>query len=232
MNRRYFNQALTLGLLASGLQFHSDSFALSIDDLTNTQASQGLKAALEQGARAAVALLGQPGGFLNNANVRIALPGALEQAASVLRKFGQGKKLDELVVAMNQAAEQAVPLAKDMLVSAVKSMNVQDAKNILKGGDTSVTQFFSEKTRAPLSVKFLPVAEKVTARVNLAERYNQVVSKGGGLIKGDAQSIERYVTGKSLDGLYFMIGEEEKKIRQNPMGAGSAVLQKVFGALK
>lgn len=234
MDRRCFYQGSVLSLFGAGLVFPSASDALSIDDLTHAQASQGLKAALEQGARVAVASLGQPGGFSGNDKVRIPLPGYLEQGASLLRKLGQGKKLDELITAMNQAAERAMPLAKDMLVSAVKSMNVQDAKNILRGGETSVSQFFSEKTRSPLSVKFLPVVEKTTAQVNLAERYNQIASKvaSTGLVRGEAISIERYVTSKALDGLYFMIGEEEKKIRQNPLGAGSAVLQKVFGALK
>lgn len=234
MDRRRFNQWSVAGLVSSGLAFHPSSYGLSISDLTNTQASQGVKAALEQGARAAVASLGQAGGFLNNDKVRIPLPGYLDDAANLMRKFGQGKKIDELITAMNQAAEAAVPLAKDMLVGAVKSMNVQDAKAILSGGDNSVTQFFSDKTREPLGVKFLPVVTKTTAQVNLAEKYNQIAGKaaGVGLIKGDAVSIERYVTGKALDGLYFMIGEEEKKIRQDPVGTGSALLQKVFGALK
>ena len=234
MDRRCFNQWSVVSLVGSGLMLHRASFAQSIDDLTNTQASQGLKAALEQGARAAVAYLGQPGGFLGNDKVRIELPGYLKDGASLLRKLGQGKRIDELVTAMNQAAEAAVPLAKEMLLSAVKSMNVQDAKNILRGGETSVTQFFSEKTRTPLGVKFLPVVKKTTAQVNLAEKYNQIASKaaGVGLLKGEAVSIEGYVTSKALDGLYFMIGEEERKIRQDPVGTGSALLQKVFGALK
>lgn len=234
MQRRRFNQWSVASLFGTGLAFHHASYALSLNDLTSSQASQGLKAALEQGARVAVASLGQPGGFLGNDKVRIPLPGYLEDGANLLRKFGQGKRVDELVTAMNQAAEAAVPLAKDMLVSAVKGMTVKDAKNILRGGETSVTQFFSEKTRTPLGVKFLPVVKKTTAQVNLAEKYNQIASKaaGMGLVKGEAVSIERYVTSKALDGLYFMIGEEEKKIRQDPVGTGSALLQKVFGALK
>ena len=234
MDRRFFTHWSISALASSGLVFHRSSFALTIDDLTNTQAAQGLKAALAQGARAAVASLGQPGGFLGNDKVRIPLPGYLEDGASLLRRFGQGKRIDALISAMNQAAEAAVPLAKDMLVDAVKSMNVQDAKAVLRGGETSVTQFFSDKTRTPLSSKFLPVVTKTTAQVNLAEMYNRIASKaaGVGLVKGEAVSIERYVTSKALDGLYYMIGEEEKKIRHDPVGTGSALLQKVFGALK
>jgi hypothetical protein len=124
-------------------------------------------------------------------------------------------------------------MAKDLLISAVRSMNVTDAKKILVGGDTSVTTFFADRTRAPLSIKFLPVVTKATAKVGMAEKYNQVAGKAAdlGLVKKEEATIEHYVTGKSLDGLYLMIGEEEKKIRQDPVGTGSAVLKKVFGAL-
>lgn len=228
MDRRSFQTLTTAFIAGELLLFHGTSQALTLSDLTHAQASQGLKAALEQGARVAVAVLGQPNGFLGNDKVRIPLPGYLEEAASLLRR------LDELVVAMNHAAEAAVPLAKDMLVGAVKSMSVQDAKSILSGGDTSVTQFFADKTRVPLAGKFLPVVKKTTQQVKLAEKYNQIAGKaaGMGLLSGDEVSVERYVTGKALDGLYFMIGEEEKKIRQDPVGTGSAILKKVFGALK
>jgi hypothetical protein len=234
MNRRCFN-ALHLVLLASPwLGLHSESSALTLNDITNAQASQGVKAALEKGAIEAVRTLGKVNGFLGNDKVRIPLPGYLQDAASLLRNFGQGARLDELITAMNRAAEAAVPMARDMLVGAVKSMNVQDAKTILSGGETSVTQFFADKTRQSLSQKFLPVVTQTTARVNLAETYNQMAGKaaGMGLIKGDQANIEHYVTGKTLDGLYLMIGEEERKIRQDPVGTGSAVLKKVFGALK
>nr|WP_296448114.1 DUF4197 domain-containing protein [Rhodoferax sp. UBA5149] len=207
--------------------------ALSIDDLTNTEASQGLKAALEKGAVAAVNLLGKTDGFLGNEKVRIHLPGYLEDAAKLLRALGQGARIDELVTAMNRGAEAAVPMAKDLLLGVVRSMNVTDAKKILLGGETSVTAFFADKTRSPLSVKFLPVVSKATAKVGLAEKYNQVAGKAAdlGLVKKEDANIQQYVTGKALDGLYLMIGEEEKKIRRDPVGTGSAVLKKVFGAL-
>ena len=234
MHRRQVN-ALFLSLTASSLAvFHGAASAQSSGPLSNLEVSQGLKTALEQGARSAIGLLGRPDGFLGNDRVRIPLPGYLQDAAKLLRTFGQGARLDELVNAMNHAAEAAVPLAQDTLVSAVKGMSFQDARAILGGGDTSVTQFFADKTRQPLSQKFLPVVTKTTAQVNLAEKYNQVAGKAAsmGLIKEDQVSIERYVTDKTLDGLYLMIGEEEKKIRKDPVGTGSALLQKVFGSLK
>ncbi len=233
MQRRQFNQslsAITLLVLAARQQ----AWALSLSDLTDKDASAGLKTALEKGALAAIGLLGKPGGFLDNPKVRIPLPGYLEDAADLLRKFGQSKRVDELVTSMNRAAESAVPMGKDLLVGAVKNMSVTDAKKILTGGDNSVTQFFADKTRAPLGEKFLPVVVKATEKVGLAEKYNKVASKaaGLGLVKKEDANIQQYVTGKSLDGLYTIIGEEERKIRQDPIGTGSAILKKVFGALK
>ncbi|MDP3250085.1 MAG: DUF4197 domain-containing protein, partial [Polaromonas sp.] len=148
--------------------------------------------------------------------------------------LGLGKRFDVLVTAINRAAVAAVPLGMDLLVSAVRSMNVTDAKNILAGGETSVTNFFAEKTRAPLGVKFLPVVTQATAKVGLANKYNEFAGKaaGFGLVKKEDANIQQYVTGKTLDGLYLVIGEEEKKIRQDPVGTGSAILKKVFGSLK
>jgi hypothetical protein len=233
MDRRQFNSVSASAFATLVVLAHQQALALSLGDLTNAEASQGLKVALEKGAVAAVALLGKTDGFLGNEKVRIPLPGFLEDAAKLLRNFGQGGQIDELVTSMNRAAEAAVPLAKDMLVGAVKSMSVNDAKNILSGGPTSVTGFFAEKTRQPLNGKFLPVVTKATEKVGLANKYNDVAGKaaGMGLMKKEDANIQQYVTGKSLDGLYFMIGEEEKKIRQDPVGTGSAILKKVFGAL-
>ena len=234
MDRRQFNTTTSRSIAALLAMAHAQAYALSLSDLTNAEASQGLKTALEKGALAAVALLGKTDGFLGNDKVRIPLPGFLEDASKLLKTLGQGKRVDELLVSMNRAAETAVPMAKDLLVGAVKSMSVSDAKKILSGGDTSVTGFFAEKTREPLGIKFLPVVNKATEKVGLAAKYNRVAEKaqGMGLVKKEDANIQQYVTRKSLDGLYFMIGEEEKKIRQDPIGTGSAVLKKVFGALK
>jgi len=234
MDRRQFTTTTSHSLAALLALTYTHAHALSLSDLTNQEAAQGLKAALEKGALAAVGILGKTDGFLGNDKVRIPLPGFLEDAAKLLKTLGQGKRVDELLVSMNRAAETAVPMAKDLLVGAVKSMSVADAKKILSGGDTSVTGFFAEKTRDPLGVKFLPVVNKATEKVGLAAKYNRVADKaqGLGLVKKEDANIQQYVTRKSLDGLYFMIGEEEKKIRQDPIGTGSAVLKKVFGALK
>ena len=237
MQRRQFNVASTRAIGGLVLAAYEQAHALSLGDLagiSNTDASNGLKTALEKGAIAAVALLGRPDGFLGNPKVRIPLPGYLEDASKLLKNFGQGKRIDELVTSINRAAEAAVPMGKDLLVGAVRGMNVNDAKKILTGGETSVTSFFAEKTRTPLGEKFLPVVNRATEKVGLANKYNEFAGKaaGFGLVKKEDANIQQYVTGKSLDGLYLIIAEEEKKIRQDPVGTGSAILQKVFGSLK
>ncbi len=230
MQRRTFIAQSSLALLV--LAATRQAQALSIADLSNKDASAGVKTALEKGAMAAVAMLGQTDGFLGNPKVKISLPDNLKKAGDMLTMIGQGKKVDELVTAMNRAAEAAVPMGKDLLVGAVKSMNLTDAKKILSGGDNAVTTFFADKTRAPLGEKFLPVVREATQKVNLVKSYNRVADKAiaFGMLKPEDASIDRYVTGKTLDGLYTLIGEEELKIRQDPVGTGSAILKKVFGA--
>lgn len=212
----------------------SSALAFSLSDLSNQEASSGLKAALEKGSVAAVAKLGVENGFLNNDRVRIKLPGMVEQARPLLRMTGYGQQLDELEVSMNRAAEAAVPMAKPLLLNAVKSMSIADAKNILTGGDTSVTNFFREKTAGQLGVKFLPIVKKVTDRSGLSAQYNSTMGQVSklGIVPEQQATVESYVTQRALDGLYTMIAEEEKAIRQDPVGSGSKIIGKVFGAMR
>lgn len=209
-------------------------FSAPVRAVSDADASQGIRAALERGAVAAVGLLGRADGFLGNPKVRIPLPGFLEDAAPLLKAAGQQRRVDELVTAMNRAAEAAVPEAKTLLVNAVKSMSVSDAQQILTGGDDAATQFFARRTREPLGTKFLPIVTRATKKVALAEKYNALAGKASsfGLLKRQDANLESYVTGKTLDGLYLMIGEEERKIRRDPVGTGSAVLKRVFGSLR
>ena len=221
MRRREFTAALSIPLLPAPA-----AAALSEGD-----AAAGVRAALERGALAAVALLGKADGFMGNPLVKIPLPGYRKDAAKLLKATGQGKKVDELVLAMNRAAEAAVPVAKPIFVKAVKAISVDDALKVVRGGPTSVTDFFATKTREPLSGEFLPIVTKATEKVSLAERYNAVAGKaaGLGLVKGEDTNVQKYVTARALDGLFRMIGEEEKKIRADPVKTGSAILKKVFG---
>ena len=196
----------------------------------DSDAASGIREALQRGAAAAVSLLGRTDGFLGNPRVRIELPGFLKDAAKVLRFTGQQQRLDELVTAMNRAAEQAVPAAKELLVAAVTSISLGDAARIVRGGETAVTDFFASKTRSPLSGRFLPIVKQQTDRVGLAARYNALVGQFSGKGGGDSErTVESYVTRKALDGLYLVIGDEEKKIRRDPVGAGSKILERVFG---
>jgi hypothetical protein len=207
--------------------------ALSLNDLSNTDAVAGLKEALQKGAGSAVGKLGKVDGFLANEKVKIPLPESLQKADKTLRKVGMGKYADELVVTMNRAAEAAVPEAKVLLIDAVKGMSVEDAKGILSGGDTSATDYFRRKTSAPLAEKFRPIVVQATARVGLARSYNNFAGKASrwGLIGKEQANIDDYVTQRALDGLFLMIADEEKAIRANPIEQGSKIISKVFGAL-
>jgi len=220
MERREFTAALFLLPASAGA------------GLSESDAASGVRAALERGALAAVSVLGKTDGFLGDPRVKIPLPGHLNDTAKLLRALGQGHKVDELIIAMNRAAEAAVPMAKPLFVSAIKAMSVEDAVKVVRGGSTSVTDFFAGKTRLPLAEKFLPIVTQATEKVSLAARYNAVAGKaaGLGLVKAEDANVQHYVTGRALDGLFLMIGEEEKKIRADPVKTGSAILKAVFGA--
>jgi len=212
----------------------SSPAAASLDRISNADAVSGLKQALNEGSLAAVAKLGVQNGYFTNPKVKIPLPPSLQRVESALRFAGMKRQADELVLSMNRAAEAAAPEAKQLLVEAVKKMSVTDAKQILTGGDTAGTEYFKRNTQSQLAQRFLPIVKKATDRVGLAQQYNSLAGQGAqlGLIKKDDASIEQYVTRKALDGLYLMIGEQEKAFRQNPVGASSDIVKRVFGALR
>lgn len=226
MNRRDVG-----ALVGGGLLLASWQPAVAVDLLSQTDATAGIRVALERGALAAVGLLGRTDGFLGNPKVRIPLPGFLDDAARLLKAVGQQRRVDELVTSMNRAAELAVPEAKPILVQAARGITADDAVRIVRGGETSVTDYFAGKTRSPLTERFLPIVTKATQRVALADKYNAMAGRAAqlGFVKSEDANIQRYVTGKALDGLFLVIGEEERKIRRDPVGTGSAILRKVFG---
>ena len=227
------NSLTIIGLFALSV-FTGVSNAADLSGFTNQQSVTGLKDALTQGAANAVATLGKQDGFLGNPKVKIPLPGPLAKGEKLMRTLGMGKQADDLVTAMNHAAEEAVPEAKTLLTDAVKKMSVQDAKGILTGGEDSATQYFRSKTETALRGKFLPIVTKTTSKVGLAQQYNEFAGKAAstGLMKGDNTKVENYVTQKTLDGLFLMMAEEEKKIRQNPVQAGTDIAKKIFESLK
>ena len=202
--------------------------------ISNTDAASGLRQSLTDGAAAAVGKLGVENGFFSNPKVKIPLPPALAKVEGAMRAFGMKKQADDLILSMNRAAEAAVPEAKTLLVDAAKKMSLQDAKGILTGGATSVTDYFRRTTSTQLLQRFLPIVKGATERVGVAQQYNSLAGQAAqfGVIGKDQATIEGYVTQKSLDGLYLMIAEEEKALRANPIGAASDIVKKVFGALK
>jgi hypothetical protein len=219
----------TLGFIL----FATHANALSISDLSNTEASGGLKEALTQGVGKAVSTLGATDGFLGNKEVKIPLPSSLKKVEKIMKMMGMGKQSDELVLKMNRAAEAAVPEAKALLIDSIKKMTVADAKAILTGPKDAATQYFKKTTSAQMAEKFLPIVTKATEKVQLAETYNKYAELGSkyGVVKKEDAKIEQYVTNKALDGVYLMIAKEEAAIRQDPIGQASSLLKKVFGAL-
>lgn len=205
-----------------------------LERFTRADATAALRAALEQGSQAAVKSLGRTDGFLGNADVRIPLPPSAERGEKLMRRVGMGRYADELVVTLNRAAEQAVPEARELLVESVRKMSVRDAKAILAGGDTAGTDYFRRTTRDALHGRFLPIVRAATAKVELAQAYGRYADKAAavGLLRKEDTDLDEYVAQKALDGLYFMVGEEEKRLRAHPAEAASSVLRKVLGALR
>lgn len=204
----------------------------AVSGLSDQETSDGLKLALNQGVSKAVSALGAADGFMGNSEVKIPLPDSLKKVEKGMRMVGMGKQADELVLKMNRAAEQAVPEAKTLLVNSIKQMSLSDAKNILTGPQDAATQYFKKTTSTDMAAKFLPIVQKATENVQLANSYNKYAEMGSkfGVIKKEDANLNQYVTQKALDGVYFMIAKEEAAIRQDPLGQASSLLKKVFAA--
>jgi hypothetical protein len=228
-----YRRTATFASLCAGLLLSTHALALSLADLSQGDASGGLKDALTQGAQIAVKQLGVPGGFSNNQAVRIGLPGKLGKVADKMKMFGMGAQVEALETGMNKAAEAAVPQAQAILVEAVKSMSVSDAKGILGGGKDSATQYLNTSSREKIRARFLPIVKQATDQVGLAKQYNSFAGQAAtlGVVDAKSANIESYVTEQALDGLFKMIAQQEEKLRQNPAAAATSLAKKVFGAL-
>jgi hypothetical protein len=163
--------------------------------------------------------------------VRIPLPGKLQKARKTARKLGLSKQIDGLELAMNRAAEAAVPEAKELFVQSIKQMSVKDALGIIQGPENAATEYFRASMSDKLTEKFLPIVSKATADVQLAQQYKSLASKASslGLIDASDATIDDYVARKALDGLFLVMAKEEAAIRKNPLGQASSLLRKVFG---
>nr|WP_315435746.1 DUF4197 domain-containing protein [uncultured Pseudomonas sp.] len=224
---------LRFAAACAGLLISANALALSLNDLSQQDATGGLKDALTQGAQIAVKQLGTPGGFSNNPEVKIELPGKLGKAASKMKAFGMGAQVEELENAMNKAAESAVTQAQPILVDAVKKMSVADAKGILSGGNDSATQYLNKSSREQIRAKFLPIVKQATDKVGVAQKYNSFAGQAAafGVVDAKSANVESYVTEQALNGLFEMIGKQEETIRQNPAAAATSLAKKVFGTL-
>ncbi|MFB0935304.1 MAG: DUF4197 domain-containing protein [Propionivibrio sp.] len=228
-----FNSPRFLGLVCAFFLAAPVS-AAGLDALSSNDTASGLKEALTRGAEIAVGQLGKKDGFLGDKRVRIPLPESARSVEKAMRTFGMKKQADELIETMNRAAEMAVVEAKPILTNAVKNMSFDDARGILTGGEDAATQYFRRTTSNDIAARFLPIVKKATAKVDLAGQYNQYAGQAAklGLLDKKDADLDTYVTHKAMDGLFLMIAEQEKAIRKDPVGTGSAIIKKVFGTLK
>ena len=204
-----------------------------LSGLSSAEMDGGLKEALAVGVERAIKELGRKGGYLDDASVRIPLPGSLEKAEKLLRMMGQGDAVDEFLVTVNRAAEKAVPLASDIVGDAVRDMSIADAKEILTGPDDAATQYFRDKTGDDLTQAMMPIVKRATDAAGVTSAYKRMIEKAGpaGGLVGDSLDVDSYVTEKALDGLFLKVAEEEKAIRTNPLERSSDLLKKVFGSV-
>jgi len=239
MKRLTLSVSLILGLLSAfalaqstldDLRKKAES-ALGKNQPSNDRVVAGLKEALTVGTRNAVASTGRVDGFLKNAAIKILLPEKLRTAGRGLRAVGMGQQVDELEIGMNRAAEQAAPAARQIFINAVKQMSISDARQILSGNDTAATEYFKSKSTDRLTTAFAPIVHKSMLNVGVVRQYNQLMQNplAGELARSKDFDLDKYVVGKTMDGLFFEIGEEEKKIRHDPAAQTTALLREIFG---
>lgn len=203
-----------------------DSTSLSNDEIVS-----GLKEALIKGSQTAVSVLGKENGFLSHPQLKIPMPEKLQAVESGLRKIGQDKIADQFVLSMNRAAEEATPKAMSIFSNTIKSMSVEDAYSILKGPDNAATEYLKAKGGNQLRQQFLPVVQQATNRVGVTEKYKALIDNLGMMSKFidiESLNLDKYVTDKAIDGVFSLVANEEKLIRDNPAARTTELLKKVF----
>ena len=198
--------------------------------LPDVKVDAGLKQALKVATEKSVSLTGRPNGYFSNAAIKILMPEKLQTVEQGLRMVGYGPQVDQFVLSMNRAAEQAAPAAKQIFVDAITSMSFDDAKKILAGGDTAATEFFKTKTTDKLTAAFKPVVDKTMAQTGVVQQYHALIGRFDAIpfAKSQTFDIDGYVTNKALDGLFHVVGEQEKLIRTNPAARTTELLREVF----
>ena len=203
--------------------------------LDNSTVVKGLKEALATGTERAVTQVAKTDGYFGNQLIKILLPDKIQQVANVLGSIGYQQQVDEFVLSMNRAAEKAAPKAASFFGNAIRQMTVEDAKGILSGGDTAATRFFENKTRQQLFDAFKPAVATSMNQAGTARAYKEMIGRYDAapltsLVGIPSLDLDTYVTNKALDGLFLMVGEEEKKIRINPAARTTYLLRQVFGS--
>ncbi|MEO8779731.1 MAG: DUF4197 domain-containing protein [Rhodanobacter sp.] len=213
-------------------------------NLPTSEIAAGLKEALAKGTTDAINSLGRDGGFWNNPQVRIPLPGKLEQAGKLAHQLGQGAKVDAFELSMNRAAEKAVPQVAQIFGDAIRKMTLSDARGILSGGDHAATNYFRRVAGDALTARIRPIVARTTDSVGVTQKYKSFTSGssggalGGVLGKfgagksakaGRPLDLDDYVTKETINGLFTEIGAQEQSIRSNPGARTTDLLKKVFG---
>ena len=203
---------------------HHDSSSLSDDQIAG-----GLKEALAIGTGKAVAIAGKTDGFLYNEAIRILLPPKLQSVGKAMRLIGEGDTVDDLEIGMNRAAERATPQAKQIFLDAIKKMTLPAARRILTGGDTAATEYFRQACNADLTTAFIPIVHNSLQRVGVIKKYAHVINTApGGAAIANEFDLDKYVVGKTIDGIFYMLAQQEIKIRTNPADQTTALLKEMF----
>ena len=199
--------------------------------LDDSTIASGLKDALAVGTKNAVSLVSKQNGYFGNAAIKILLPDNIQKAAELAGKVGYQKEVDAFMLSMNRAAETAAPKASAYFADAITGMSIDDARKILSGGNTAATEYFKSKTAAKLYEEFKPSVAESMNQVGVTRSYNAMMSKVPTVpfAKPESVDLNHHVTTKALDGLFYMVGQEEQKIRTNPTAQTTDLLKKVFG---
>jgi hypothetical protein len=201
------------------------------DSKSNDTIVSGLKEALRVSTGSAVALTGKTDGYFRNEAIKILMPEKLRMLEKGLRAAGMGQKVDDFELSMNRAAEKAAPEAKSIFLSAIRDMTLEDGRGILTGGNTAATDFFRTKTSASLTAAFRPIVARAMEEAGVTRQYKQLSAGIPAIpfVRTDSFNIDDYVVSKSLDGLFYMVAEEEKRIRTDPAARVTSLLKEVFG---
>lgn len=198
---------------------------------TTLEIAAGLKEALTLGTNNSSAKLSAVDGFFSNAAIKILMPEEVQKVESTLRNIGLGSLVDKAILSMNRAAEEASKSAAPIFVNAIKSMSITDAIGILKGGDFAATDYFKQKTTAPLTASFQPVIENALKKTNATKYWEDVFTAYNKFSsKPINTNLAGYVTEKSLAGIFHEVALEEQKIRKDPAARVTDLLKKVFGS--